>query len=107
MAETATAKWNGRLSLAQAALALILSVGGTLLTIGITQGSFAQRLSSAEQESKRIDESVKTNSAAAVPRAEYDAHAKSEQELRQLILENLKEIKDDVRALRNQNSPQR
>lgn len=86
-----------RLNLAQTLLTIVIAVGGTLLTVGMTYGNFVSRLTSAEssiQENKddrvrELDDLKKQ----IVPRNEHEAHWKATDD-------KLDAIRDDVREVR-------
>ena len=96
-APSAVQRLTGGLSLAQIALSIAISVGGTLLTIGWAQGSYAQRLANNEQ-------AVKVHDAQIVPRSEHEAHWRSEEQFRQLLLDKIDSLQADVREIRTQTS---
>lgn len=80
--QTAVQKLSGGFSLVNTVLAIALSIGGTLLTIGVTQGNFAQRLTTAETEVK-----------AKVSTERYDADQRALKE----ILDGVKKTVDEIR----------
>ncbi len=99
-------KLAGGLSLTHLILTIALSVGGTLFTVGVTQGSFAQRLTATEntivKNKADRDHVIEKMNEQIVPRAEQEAHWKAQDEVQRLQMDILKSIQADVREVRSQ-----
>lgn len=106
--QTAIQKLAGGFSLVNTILAIALSVGGTLLTIGVTQGSFAQRLTSDEQAVKTEEQERQAGDEAinkqVVPRSEHEAHWQADEQFRRLLIDKIDSLQADVREIRAQTS---
>lgn len=102
--QSAIQKLTGGFSLVHTLLAIALSVGGTLVTIGVTQGSFAQRLTNNEQAVKTEELERKARDGQIVPRAEHEAHWQADEQFRRLLIDKIDSLQADVREIRAQTS---